>query len=264
MRRAFTLIELLVVISIIALLIAILLPALGSARESARRSICASNQRQIGIAASAAAVDDDGQLPRLYVPFGDTKWIDDDAFDTLGAYLDTSEVGGYSNAVDIQRGEFFCPNRSGDWKRVISESGGIYVRVGFQMVFGRRDNPEFPRHENYSTPALAWVSTLSLDKPMPGTILTGGPDSTTGLEDLGLLTADVNEEGIFFPPVTSVAHSPRGNAQRPGSAGTVSPAEVGGQGGNLGYVDGSVQWRSMNDMNAHNNHQTRNDILGWW
>ena len=53
----FTLIELLVVISIIALLIAILLPALSAARESARLSQCLSNNRQLGIAEFAYAID---------------------------------------------------------------------------------------------------------------------------------------------------------------------------------------------------------------
>ena len=58
--KGFTLIELLVVISIIALLIALTLPALRSARESAFRINCMANERQMYLAFTGYASDNQG------------------------------------------------------------------------------------------------------------------------------------------------------------------------------------------------------------
>jgi len=68
-RPAFTLVELLVVIGIVAVLIAILLPVLRKAQEQARQAVCASNQRQICMAALQYANQNQGWLPRIDDPY---------------------------------------------------------------------------------------------------------------------------------------------------------------------------------------------------
>jgi prepilin-type N-terminal cleavage/methylation domain-containing protein/prepilin-type processing-associated H-X9-DG protein len=62
-RHAFSLIELLVSIAVIALLLGVMLPALSRAREAGRRSVCASNARQLVIASHAYADDHRDFMP---------------------------------------------------------------------------------------------------------------------------------------------------------------------------------------------------------
>lgn len=89
-KTAFTLIELLVVIGLIGVLIAILSVALRGARENARASQCSSHLRQIGVATSAYAADNDMYLP--YEDRGDEAmgricWVDalqDDRYLEIG------------------------------------------------------------------------------------------------------------------------------------------------------------------------------------
>lgn len=61
--RGLSLIELLVVMAIISLLIAILLPALSQVRHQARRSACAGNLRQVGVAIHLYAEDFGDSIP---------------------------------------------------------------------------------------------------------------------------------------------------------------------------------------------------------
>ena len=76
--RGFTLIELLVVVAIIALLISILLPSLARARKQAKRSVCASNLHQIGLAMPAYLQDNNDWYPACSENPDDFDELDED------------------------------------------------------------------------------------------------------------------------------------------------------------------------------------------
>jgi prepilin-type N-terminal cleavage/methylation domain-containing protein/prepilin-type processing-associated H-X9-DG protein len=65
-KAGFTLVELLVVVAVIGILIALLLPAIQAAREAGRRSQCANNLKQMGLAADQY-LDAYGAFPASWV-----------------------------------------------------------------------------------------------------------------------------------------------------------------------------------------------------
>lgn len=109
-RHAFTLIELLVVIAVLAILVGLLLPALAGAKEAARGSVCASNVRQLMIAADSYASDSSDRLPpgspdaiANLVRWHGSRASTSAAFapdgGTLSDYLGNGDSGGASRAV---------------------------------------------------------------------------------------------------------------------------------------------------------------------
>lgn len=70
--RAFTLIELLVVIAIIAVLAAILFPVFAQAKAAAKAASCLSNLKQVGLAWTMYAGDQDDTMPLTQQPYTGT------------------------------------------------------------------------------------------------------------------------------------------------------------------------------------------------
>ncbi len=121
-KRGFTLIELLVVIAIIAILAAILFPVFAQARAKARQTTCASNLRQVAMAALMYTQDYDETL--VHGSVGLTWWPH-----LLRPYVKSPQV-------------FWCPD----------EPSVTYRQPGYQYfdyVFGR--NPAWGYNVLYLT-----------------------------------------------------------------------------------------------------------------
>jgi prepilin-type N-terminal cleavage/methylation domain-containing protein len=97
-RPAFSLIELLVVISIITALIAMLLPAVQAAREVSRRTQCASNLRQLALAALSFHT-----AHSVFPSAGTTSSTSSDAWGQIGRLLPYLDQGVLVKSINFNK-----------------------------------------------------------------------------------------------------------------------------------------------------------------
>ena len=236
-RNGFTLIELLVVIAIIAILAALLLPSLASAKERARRTNCKNHIKQFLTVAHLYGGDNEDKLPS---GLSDAKEPKDDHTPLISTPIRT-ELLKYA-PFNI----YECSNLGkpfGNPNGWLFEGWG-YV-IGYNYLGGHYQTP-WPPLDGFQ----GWISpqTLSDDPSLP-------------------LVTDLNTWSPGYMH-TLAPHGPRGpilfdygtaedeeiDYSNPSAEGA-SSKDVGADGGNVGWLDGSVRWKNIDQMKPYRGSQ---------
>ncbi len=241
-RAGFTLIELLVVISIVALLIAILLPSLASAREQAKRIACASNVRQLSMAAIMYADSNKGSLPIINDHITGRailyQWEKTTLVDPLVSYGSTLKV------MACPSTPFFSPpllsaGVVGDWGQWEHHSSG-HNRINDYGVAYVYAGGAADKNLN-QFPAVQWND----NPPSAAAIKLANNTSTQVLfTDINLFAA--GEQWGFSN------HSLRAKFWGPGSGGSIETFAPQVLGGNRACIDGSAKWIGRDRIGANN------------
>lgn len=168
-KRGFTLIEVLVVIGIAALLVAILVPAVMAAREAARRSHCANNLRQQGIAL-ANHVEAQGAYPQsesMMSPFSRLlPYLDQvELYNSLNyeGGIQIAHVQGFNQTASmVALDVFLCPSDEMDRGPLAGCNYGGNVGFGPGLEGWRPDNGPFMGVANDDPP-------ITMEKVRDGT-----------------------------------------------------------------------------------------------
>lgn len=219
-HSAFTLIELLVVIAIIAILASLLLPALAVGKEKANRAACLNNIRQLIIGTHLYGNDNEQKIPDAT---RNTEGRGTGSFtEMVGSEIGNYWTNNYGEKV------LDCPNL---YPIYTNRESGIGIFLGYHYMGGHHGTP-WPD-------LVPWISPQKL---------TDDPTLT--------LAADYN---MWYTDGAGYAYLPHGKSGAIKSSGLnylsgvngKPPQKLGARGGNVGLLDGSVKWKKIEGMEAH-------------
>ncbi len=224
--RGFTLIELLVVIAIIALLASLLLPALASSRERARRARCMSNVRQFVLSVHLYGADNQDRVP---TGKSENSNPEDSHIPVLPTLTRSNLIASAGGAKFLE-----CPGL----RKPFDGSGGWYYPdygyvIGYNYLGGHLDTP-WPAFREFK----GWVSPQRITEDGTLPLVTDLNDWSPGYGKS--FAAHGNTGPILLD----------GDSDNAPAAGTPS-RDIGGKGGNIGHLDGSVNWKSIGQMQSY-------------
>jgi len=199
--RAFTLIEVLVVLVIIGLIAALLIPAVQSAWEAARRSGCANNLRQLGIATNAY-IADKNCLPvggngfsafAMLLPYLEQKPLYDSMNFSAGHLIFS---GPLNSTARVRLPGLLCPTDHPFSEAPPSTSYAVNFGVGYTKKSGNFANANGP---------FSFSDTGSIVRPQT---ITDGMSHTVGMAEWKLGT-DVRtnadpQQGLYSASVEGI------------------------------------------------------------
>ncbi len=268
-RVGFTLVELLVVITIIGILISLLLPAVQSAREAARRTQCANNIKQIGLAALNHEHD------QGYFPTGGWGWrwggdpdrgygykqpsgffycilpyMDQANLHDMGAGLTgTAKMDAIGKATSIPIPSFQCPTR----RQCIAYPyvhSSPYYNMTKPTVIGRSDYAANGGDNSSGTPQPGPSTLQDGDSSLPTVLTTHkssggfGPDSALNGTGVCFLLSTVKMGSIIDGASNTILAGERALDPDGYFSGTLQDDD---QGWNMGYDWDVIRWGSQND-----------------
>ena len=227
---AFTLVELLVVIAIIAILASILLPAFSSAKERARRTECLNNVRELILSCHVYATDHNNYLP---VPGTNTR----DQNDTHTPVFGTNGVSAFFGYSAIRAMD--CPDlrkwmQQTNWRHH-PEYG---IAIGYHYLGGH--------------PGTPWEATPGTTNRWISPQLTTEDPKLKLVADLNVYCSSIPEVLVPHARYGAIVHDgPYYVTHLIGKMWDEDCVNVGGQGGNVGLLDGSVSWRPISKMKVY-------------